>query len=67
MRHPNCKWLTRAGSGYDNIDVAACTEKGIKALITPGGNVTAVVELTLGLMLDAAKKNHVCKYRLKAK
>ncbi len=48
--------VTRAGSGYDNIDVAACTEKGIKVLITPGGNVTAVVELTLGLMLDAARK-----------
>lgn len=52
----NLKVITRAGTGYDNIDIDACNKKGVVVLITPLGNVNAVVELTMGLMLDAARK-----------
>ena len=51
----NLKVIARAGTGYDNIDVEACTKKGVVVLITPSGNANAVVELTLGFMLNAAR------------
>ena len=43
----NLKIIVRAGAGYDNIDLAACTEKGIVAMNTPGQNSNAVAELAL--------------------
>ena len=47
----NLKIVVRAGAGYDNIDLAACTERGIIAMNTPGQNSNAVAELALGLMI----------------
>ncbi|HBX52772.1 MAG: 3-phosphoglycerate dehydrogenase [Bacteroidetes bacterium RIFOXYA12_FULL_35_11] len=47
----NLKIIVRAGAGYDNIDIAAATEKGICAMNTPGQNSNAVAELALGLMV----------------
>ena len=47
----NLKIVVRAGAGYDNIDLAACTERGIVAMNTPGQNSNAVAELALGLMI----------------
>ena len=32
---PKLKIVVRAGAGYDNLDLAACTEKGIVAMNTP--------------------------------
>ncbi|MBI5497390.1 MAG: hydroxyacid dehydrogenase [Deltaproteobacteria bacterium] len=43
--------VVRAGSGYDNIDVPACSRRGIFVATCPGRNATAVAELTIGLML----------------
>ncbi|MBN2152129.1 MAG: phosphoglycerate dehydrogenase [Candidatus Lokiarchaeota archaeon] len=51
----NLKVVARAGTGYDNIDAEACTKRGIVVLITPLGNSNAVIELTMGFMLDAAR------------
>jgi len=51
----NLKIIVRAGAGYDNIDLAACTEKGIVAMNTPGQNSNAVAELALGMMLYSAR------------
>ncbi len=47
----NLKIIVRAGAGYDNIDLPACTEKGVVAMNTPGQNSNAVAELAFGLML----------------
>lgn len=44
----NLKVIGRAGSGVDNIDVQAATEKKIVVMNTPGANTNGVVELTLG-------------------
>ncbi len=49
------KVIGRAGSGVDNIDVQAATEKGILVMNTPGGNTNAVAELALLFMLGAAR------------
>jgi D-3-phosphoglycerate dehydrogenase len=48
---PKLKIVVRAGAGYDNLDLAACTAKGIVAMNTPGQNSNAVAELAIGLMI----------------
>ncbi len=49
------KIVVRAGAGYDNLDLAACSEKGIVAMNTPGQNSNAVAELALGMMIYMAR------------
>jgi len=48
---PQLKIVVRAGAGFDNLDLAACTQRGIVAMNTPGQNSNAVAELALGLMI----------------
>lgn len=45
------KIVVRAGSGYDNIDLEACTAHNVVAMNTPGQNSNAVAELAFELML----------------
>ena len=52
---PNLKIVVRAGAGYDNLDLEACTRKGIVAMNTPGQNANAVAELAIGLMIYMAR------------
>lgn len=47
----NLKIVVRAGAGFDNLDLAACTERKIVAMNTPGQNSNAVAELAAGLMV----------------
>ncbi len=51
------KIVVRAGAGYDNIDLAACSARGIVAMNTPGQNSNAVAELAIGLMVYMARNN----------
>ena len=53
----NLKLIVRAGAGYDNIDLAAATSKGIVAMNTPGQNSNAVAELTFGMLVFMARGN----------
>lgn len=43
--------IGRCGVGYDNVDLNACTERGIAVYITPGGVMRPVAESILLLML----------------
>ena len=43
--------IGRCGVGYDNVDLAACTEQGIAVYITPGGVVRPVAESIVLLVL----------------
>lgn len=52
----NLKIVVRAGAGYDNIDLGACTQKGVVAMNTPGQNSNAVAELAFGMMLYNIRK-----------
>ena len=45
------KIVVRAGAGYDNIALDACTERGITAMNTPGQNSNAVAELAVAMMI----------------
>ncbi len=43
--------VVRAGAGYDNLDLAACTSHNVVAMNTPGQNSNAVAELVFEMML----------------
>lgn len=47
----NLKIVVRAGAGFDNLDLPACTEKDIVAMNTPGQNSNAVAELAVAMMV----------------
>lgn len=49
------KVIVRAGAGFDNIDLEACTVKGVVAMNTPGQNSNAVAELAMGMMIYMAR------------
>lgn len=53
---PNLLCVSSAGSGYDTIDVAACTRAGVAVMNQAGGNADSVAELTLGLMIDVSRR-----------
>ena len=55
--------IGRCGVGYDNVDLEACTAKGIAVFITPGGVVRPVAESIVLLML-ALSHNLLMKDRL---
>ena len=50
------KVIGRAGTGVDNIDLEAATEKGIVVMNTPGGNMVAAAEHAISMMLSMARK-----------
>jgi len=49
------KIIARAGVGVDNIDIQYATEKGIIVVNSPDASSISVAELTMGLMLSAAR------------
>ncbi len=53
---PNLKLVAKSGVGYDRIDVAECTRRGIYVANTPLTNYLSVAEHALMLMLATAKK-----------
>lgn len=44
--------IIQTGAGYDNVDVAECTHRGVKVCNAAGVNANAVVEHTLALILS---------------
>lgn len=51
----NLKVIVRHGAGYDNVDIAACREKGIQTLYAPVANSTSVAETAMLLMLECSR------------
>lgn len=52
---PKLRVIARAGVGYDRVDVAAATSRGIAVTITPTANHEAVAETVFALMFAIAK------------
>ena len=52
---PTLRVIARAGTGVDNVDVDAATERGIVVMNAPGANSISVAELTIGLMLALSR------------
>jgi len=55
-RAPNLLVVSTNGSGYDTVDLAACTAAGVLAVNQAGGNREAVAEHVLGMMLCLSKR-----------
>lgn len=49
------KIVVRAGAGYDNLDLEACTAHHVVAMNTPGQNANSVAELVFGLLVYAVR------------
>jgi D-3-phosphoglycerate dehydrogenase / 2-oxoglutarate reductase len=53
---PNLKAIARVGVGYDSVDVAAATARGVVVTIAPGTNQEAVAEHTFALLLALTRR-----------
>jgi glyoxylate reductase len=53
---PQLKVISQMAVGYDNIDIAAATERGIPVGNTPGVLTEATADLTFALLLAAARR-----------
>ncbi len=51
----NLKVIARYGVGIDKVDLDAALAKGIYVTVTPGANSVSVAELTIGLLIAAAR------------
>ena len=52
---PKLKIVVRAGAGFDNVDLAAASARGVVVMNTPGQNSNAVAELAIALMIFMAR------------
>ncbi len=55
-RASGLRLIVRAGSGVDNIDVPAASQRAIAVCNTPGMNAVAVAELTMSLLLECDRR-----------
>ena len=53
---PQLKVVSNVAVGYDNIDVPACTGRGITATNTPGVLTEATADIAFGLILMATRR-----------
>jgi D-3-phosphoglycerate dehydrogenase len=51
----NLKIVVRAGVGVDNVDLDACTARGIVVMNTPDANTVSTAEMALALILALAR------------
>ena len=49
------KVVGRAGSGLDNVDMAAATRRGIVVMNTPGGNTVTTAEHTMAMIFSLVR------------
>ena len=52
---PSLKVIGRTGVGYDSVDVAEATKRGIPVVITPGANNRSVAEHAVAMMFALSK------------
>jgi glyoxylate reductase len=55
-RHPGLRFVSNLAVGYDNIDVAACTARGVAVTNTPGVLTKATAEFAFALLMATARR-----------
>ena len=63
---PRLRIVGRAGVGIDNVDVEACSRRGIIVCNAPYGNVVSAAEHTVGMLLALVRRIPDAHARLKA-
>ena len=53
---PSLRVVANYAVGFDNVDIAACTERGVRVSNTPGVLTDAAADLTWTLILAAARR-----------
>ena len=53
---PNLQLIANFGAGYNNIDLDACRERGIRVTNTPKSVIEPTAELAFALMIDVARR-----------
>ena len=53
---PNLRMIANFGAGYNNIDLEACKERGIRVTNTPQPVIEPTAELAFALMIDIARR-----------
>jgi D-3-phosphoglycerate dehydrogenase / 2-oxoglutarate reductase len=62
---PKLRIVGRAGVGVDNVDVDACSRRGIVVVNAPYGNVVSAAEHTVGMLLALVRRIPEAHTRLK--
>jgi D-3-phosphoglycerate dehydrogenase len=65
-RAPRLRLVGRAGVGVDNVDVEACSRRGIVVVNAPHGNVVSAAEHTVGMLLALVRRIPDAQAELKA-
>src|SRR5947208_12003358 len=65
-RAPRLRIIGRAGVGVDNIDVDACSRRGVVVVNAPHGNVVSAAEHTVGMLLALVRRIPEAHARLKS-
>ena len=63
---PRLRVVARAGTGVDNVDLAAASARGILVLNAPGANSISVAEHACALMLASARSIALADAQMKA-
>ena len=63
---PNLKLVTNFGVGFNNIDLEACRERGIRVTNTPQPVIEPTAELAFALMHDVARRTAEFDRKLRA-
>ncbi|MBR0668701.1 hydroxyacid dehydrogenase [Roseomonas hellenica] len=63
---PTLRVIVKHGVGYDNIEVAAATARGIPVMLARGANSQSVAELAFGLMFTVARQTAHLTARMRA-
>ena len=58
-RAENLKVVGRAGVGVDNVDLEACSKRGILVVNAPGANTVGAAELTIAHLYAILRKLHL--------
>ena len=53
---PNLRLIANFGAGFNNIDLEACRERGIRVTNTPQPVIEPTAELAFALMIDIARR-----------
>ncbi|MDP1572419.1 MAG: phosphoglycerate dehydrogenase [Vicinamibacterales bacterium] len=63
---PRLRAIARAGTGVDNVDVAAASARGIVVMNAPGANSISVAELAMAQLLALARRLPAADQSMKA-